>query len=268
MGGWGLGPWGLGPWGFEGASGLTIESVTAFTERSVVVQLSKAPRHMSTIVVGDALNPKTWTVTDRDSGASLLVLAVRDTGSGSAFELFLLEKLSSSLVSMRVGSTTLVDTSGALIDPPFFFDTPGCKAPSVSRSPVALVDVANVPASPDLLSGTLLVGTDGDYLVQSGSDFLRKLIIRRITTTPGDFTFLPSYGVGLASKEPIPASDMVKLQAALELQITREPEIAKAKVVLTLTPDSVLTIQVAAVLSKTNQQVVVSIPVTSPQVAF
>jgi len=261
MGGWGTGSWGLSTWGFGGGSGLSIVSAYALTERSIVVTLTKAPLANNTIVVGDALNPKTWTITRQDTGEDLLVIASRKI-TDESFELYTLRKFAHALITHEVSSTTLVDPSGDLIDPPTSTTFAGCKKVVVTPAPTATLDLRNIPAGDSsVASGTLQVGTDGDYISSGGEEFLRKLIIRRLITQPGEFLYNPTYGVGLRDKEPLPTSDLPKLQAQIELQLQREPEIKNVATTLTLTSDNILTVQVQATLRKTNQQVVLSMPI-------
>jgi hypothetical protein len=63
-----------------------------------------------------------------------------------------------------------------------------------------------------------------------------KLLLRRLTTSPGAFAHLDpaSYGVGLRSKEPLPSADLFRLRALIQQQVMREPEIESASVQLTL----------------------------------
>jgi hypothetical protein len=260
--GWGLSPYGLFPYGFGPAGTLSITQAYATSERTVRVVLSIAPRAVSPLDTGDALNPKTWQVTRSDSGAQLLVLAAAQI-STTVFDLYTLDKLGHALIQHAVSSTTLVDSSGGPITPPTSAAFAGCAFVPVTRAPTALLDLRNVSTSETSIGGVYEVGSDGDYTVHGGVEFLRKLIIRRLVTMPGEFFYLNSaYGIGFRVKEPLPGNDLIKLQVAIQQQLLREPEFLRVAVSLSLSGDNVLTIQVSAVLRRSNEEVV--IPITAP----
>ncbi len=77
----------------------------------------------------------------------------------------------------------------------------------------------------------------GDYAVDEGEDSLRKRCTRRLVTKPNGFAHLPGYGVGIPdhAKRLALASVIVSLTTEAEVQIAREPEVAKARVRI-LTP--------------------------------
>mgnify|MGYP001205205386 CR=1 FL=1 len=102
-------------------------------------------------------------------------------------------------------------------------------------------------------------GTEqGQDQAQRGAALLRKLIIRRLTTTPGDFFHLPKYGVGLKVKQPIPAGNLVRFRTLVERELLLEPDLAQVAVAITQS-SNILTIQVRAVLTKSGQQVSVGL---------
>ena len=78
-------------------------------------------------------------------------------------------------------------------------------------------------------SGTLTITTGGDYASQSGAELIKKLVLRRLISKPGDFFHLPNYGLGLRVKEPIPNVDLRKLAVQIEEQVNLEPEVAESR---------------------------------------
>lgn len=259
--GWGLSSFGLFSYGMGPPGSLYLVGAYPLSERTLRVFLSVKAKADSTIDAGDALNPKTWTVTRDDTGAQLLVLAVARVDD-TTFDLYMLDKLQPSLIEHTVETTTLLAATGGLIVAPTDVPFVGCSYAAPARSPVALVDLRNVPNNETDIGGIYEVGSDGDYVTHSGAEFLKKLIIRRLVTLPGEFFFLTEYGIGFRVKEPLPGNDLVQLAAAIELQLLKEPEFSKVGVGLALSGDNVLTIQVAAVLRRSNEQVV--IPITVP----
>jgi hypothetical protein len=270
--GWGSGPWGSSGWGGFGVSTssvgtMSLVSADAISERQVQVLLSAPPLSNSTIAVGDALNPKTWSVKRLDSGAELVVLATRMIGVQTV-ELYTLTKFAASLIQHRVDASNLLDASGAPIGLPDTVDFPGCKLQPLTAIPQSLSDFANTPISDTGFGGTLTVGSSGDYLHDSGQLFLRKLVIRRLTTTPNEFFYLTGYGLGIRVKEPLREADVPKLQAAAQLQLMQEPEFSSVRVSVSLTANGTMFLGVAATMRLDNSQVKVQIPVTANLVSL
>jgi len=121
---------------------------------------------------------------------------------------------------------------------------------------LAAVDIANpqVPKEP-FFAGTLQLGADGDYLLESGPQLIRKLWLRRLVTQKRDFFHLPEYGVGIRLKEPIPAANLGKLKTQIEEQLLREPEVKSVNVTVTMDTRGILTVQARGVLRKTGEEV-------------
>lgn len=232
--GWGLGEWGLSPWSFGADVTLTLTFAVPATIRSVRVSLSIAPLAMSPLSTGDALNPRTWTLTRGDTGEVIPVYAVTMEDSTTAI-LLLLTVLGSFHVLHTVSTDTLVDTSGNLISYPRTYTFPGlvvAPAPAVT-DPIDLKSLV-VPGSD--VAASLVIGTGGDYENESGSRLLKKLIVRRLISTPGDWAHMPTYGAGLKTKRPLPSRDLPALAALFEQQIELEPSVDSARVDLSYNP--------------------------------
>lgn len=258
-GGWGSGGWGGMGWGGGGGS-LAIVAANAISERQVQVELTTEPLHVSTIGLGDALNPLTWSVVNDATGEELVVIGARMIDT-TLVELYTLVKFGASLIDHTVSSSTLLDSNGSPIVSPTSVDFLGCLKGVPSEIPDDQVDLANLQVSPDTLAGVLRIGSDGDYVHQSGEELLQKLIIRRLTTTPNEFFYLPTYGLGLRVKEPFYLTDMPKLQSAAQLQLSQEPEISEVRVQASISSNGILLLGVRARLRKTNQQVRTTIPI-------
>lgn len=264
--GWGASPWGSGMGG-GGGSPMSIVDAYAVSERQVQVVLSSAPRAVSTIGVGDALNPLTWSVKRIDTGEELVVLAVRMLDTMTA-ELYTLHKFYPALVEHRVSAPTLLNAGGGPIIPPTQDDFPGCFAEPHADVKQGISDFVNMPVSDQDFGGVLVVDSSGDYAHQSGVPLLMKLVIRRLVTAQTEFFYLDDYGLGLRVKETLRYSDIPKVQAAAQLQLLQEPEFATVAVALVLKNSGVLYIGVHAVLRKDNSQVSVNIPVPTNLVAL
>jgi phage baseplate assembly protein W len=243
---------------------MSFDSALATSTRTVRVTLTADARAVSAIGTGDALNPATWRVVSLDHAANVdvtfTVLAVRQV-SPSVYELLLLEKLGSYLVTHVVSSTTLLDETGSLVSVPRSADFLGIEEASARQDLVAPADLRNnpVPRSP---AGTLVVDSAGDYETHSGVALLKKLILRRLTTAPGDFFHLPDYGLGLRAKDPMNPAELPRLKAEVERQVMLEPEVDAVRAQVSLDRDGVLTIQLR-VRTKTGDEFEDRIPIPS-----
>ncbi len=262
--GWGSDDFGLLPYGDAAASiGVSLSKAAVFSTREVDVTVSNLVQDNSPYLSGDALNPNTWTLQRLDTSAFLNVVSVLQVGTYT-YRLTTLEEFGPVTVSHRVGSTTLKDVGGFPIVAPrnadFFglFDEDKTTVQKrLGAKQVSTQDLANpqVPRG-EWFAGTLQLSASGDYVLDSGAALVRKLILRRLMTTPGDFFHLPNYGVGIRTKEPLPAANLGKLKTAIEQQCAQETEIENIAAYLSLSPaNGILTIKVKATLKKTGEAV-------------
>jgi len=253
--------------------GTSILAAVALSTREVKVTLSGEPKHSSEFVVGDAFNPATWTVQRIDSGAFLIVVGV-NAYSPLQYGLVVLEEFGPVTVEHRASSNTLLDVSGNLLVAPrqasFYGLLAAAALPGQKAAlRVASVDIANPPlpvTAPDMVGGTLTIDGAGDYDVVSGTALLRKLILRRLITRPGDFFHLPGYGVGLAEKEPLSAGNLARFRTEIERQVRLEPDAEDVRAAVLLESSGVLTVRVTARQRTTNQAVSVTVPLQAQAV--
>jgi hypothetical protein len=119
-------------------------------------------------------------------------------------------------------------------------------------------DLANPPAPPGLnsIGGTLVMDASGDYKLVSGAALLKKLILRRLTTRPGEFAHLPNYGLGFAVKEPLRDSDLIALRGDVEAQVLLEPDVATANVLLSFNnAEGIVVCRIRATMRSTGETV-------------
>ena len=258
MPGWGLGGWGLGSWGLGlGPFPFSIAGAYASSTRSIHVILTQ-PADLAT-----ALSPNSWTIKRLDTGEFFTVITVVDGPLNQEFDVYTIERFPAYPIQLEIRAESLLSATLVPIAPPRFAVVYGLVASVAPNSP-KVVDLENPQyEQPDRVAGTLRVDSSGDYVDHTGVPFLRKLIIRRLMTTPGGFFHLPNYGVGIRLKEPLPTGDLVKLRTEIQQQVLKEPEFDSAKVSISLGTNGVLTIIVQAILSTTQQEVV--IPIEVPQ---
>jgi hypothetical protein len=252
MAGYGQLSWGTSRYGVGPSGPFTLTAAAALDTHRVRVTLSRAAQAVSAALPGDALNPATWTVTRSDTGAVLTLLAV-EGGAGSVFALVTLDPLAGYNVSHTVAATTLKAANGDLISTPSSATFQGLAEAAVSQPAQGApgsVDLRNLPVpDPVHFGGTLVMTPGGDYDVETGTALVKKLILRRLFSAPGDFFHLPDYGLGLRVKEPIAPGAMSRLKAEIERQVKLEPEVEQVRASLSLSTDGVLIVRVQARLT-------------------
>lgn len=269
--GFGLDPFGLGPFGSAGDP-LLLANAFASSTNSVRVTFNTPPRQSSMDAIGDVLNPDTWVLTDSLTGAFFTVLTVVPVSAPLVFDIFVLEPFTNQ-EPLQVFSSALLAPNGDLITPPRFFNFFGVAALAMQPSQLAatrklaVTDIANPPAptGSNSLAGTLVVTPGGDYATETGTDLLKKLIIRRLTTPQGAFFHLPNYGVGLRVKEKLPIGDLVKLKAQIESQVKQEPEVQDVSATVSLS-NNILTVLLAVKERSTGTRI--DIPLQSTLQGF
>lgn len=266
--GWGLGNWGTSPWG-TGTGGL-LESygrIYATGDRRVRVVLTFEPAHTQVNAEGDALNPKTWIVRDPQTGRRFYVLAVEEV-SPTEYDLTTLEMLENAQVTLQLKSDTLrYATGGPVLG--FSIDFAGQTATynvssqaQTTAAGYALRDVANPPTPNSPVGGTLDVTSEGDYKSVTGAPLIKKLIMRRLMATPGDFFHLPDYGAGLSEKVPMAATDLRRLSKLIEDQVLLEPDVSAVKVSLSMiAATQTLVVQMQVRLQQSGESVAVGVAV-------
>lgn len=255
----GLSPWGLSPWGLTPLPIVQLVSAVPSGDCTLLVTFSNPPLAKSPIGEGDALNPLSWVLV-RGDGFVFLVMNVRQV-SAIVYELYALQKFSSVLVEHNVAAVVFKPSGGYIDEPSSLFFLGLVASHPATTQPSMGVDLSNPAHDTNRPGGTLLVDASGDYVNEGGLAFFKKLIIRRLTTSLGAFFHLTDYGTNLRLKEPLPISDMVKLQAQITIALQREPEFQSVGTRLSLDADGTLLIEVSVKLITGGAQLVV--PVTA-----
>lgn len=228
---WGTGGWGVSPWGGGVLTGPAITGTYAISDRIVHVTLDLPARAVSPTTVGDALCPTTWSITNPASGQVWTILSVRQVSS-TEYELLTLERLDNYFTSMTVATAYLLDPTGTVSGGASSQTFLGVVEEALStnqkrtaKKGLALVDVANPPTPNSPVGGTLELLSSGDYKQVGGDALLRKLVLRRLTTAPGDFWYLPDYGLGIQEKVVLFSNDVRALKTAIENTVLEEPDV-------------------------------------------
>ena len=84
------------------------------------------------------------------------------------------------------------------------------------------------PAHPGGTTQAYRFDDSGDVAIAGNTASLKKRLFRRITTQPGQFAFLPGYGVGLTLKALARANRMQELSNLISEQVKLEPDVLNA----------------------------------------
>ncbi len=266
MSGFGTSQWGLDGYGV--VPYLSIAHAYAISTHQVVVVLTKPPQMVSEFVVGDVRAIGSWMIERVDTGETLRVSQIDPFDAPLSWVVTTIDQFQPTTTTMRITAVGLKDAGGSLVQLPRTADFAGVTEFNISTPTqiaasrgVVTRDLANRPAptggNETNTSGTLQI-IGGDYALVSGAEMVKKLIIRRLTATPGDFFHLPNYGCGLRVKEPLPGGSFARLKASIQRELLLEPDVATVSVQLTQTENS-LTVLVKATMSGTGQQVDVSV---------
>jgi len=269
--GWGTGQWGQSPWGLGTIfSANHIVNAYAIANRTVRVTLAATPLAKDNTIVGDALDPNTWTVRNVDEDEDLTVLTVGQYNA-TTFDLSLLKELGSIFETQEVDATLLLDSGGLPLGPPQTFEFPGLLADTdeddttrQAARQLTSTDIANPPFadSTGANGGTLVINAGGDYRNVTGPDLVKKLIIRRLTTTKGAFFHLPDYGMGFRPKWVFYPSQLLTLQKEIADQVALEREVESATATVTILSGTSVSVTVNAKLR--NYQDPISVTLTAP----
>jgi hypothetical protein len=222
---------------------LSVVNVMPQDSRRVRVHLTEAPQAVSPALLGDATNIDVWSFTNTRTLEATIVLTAQyvgiDLSTYPSVDLFLAKAMDARPNRYEATCPTLLSALGVLIVPPTSAQCYGLgvKNPQEEVGQVVPFDLANRPSpSSSTVGGTLVIGPNGDYTSESGVSLLKKLILRRLTTSLGGFFHLPEYGIGLEDKVLVHDSDLPRLKRQIEHQIAREPDISEASVQLTWNP--------------------------------
>jgi hypothetical protein len=234
---WGIGEWGLTYFGTDPS--LYMQNAVAVTTHSVLVTLSTNAQAISPLAPGDALNPRSWTVTRVTGGLNYTVIGVLKI-TDRRFQLFLRTALSSVNFLHRVTSTDLRTPTGLLISAPYYTEFRGVLPEEAIVDRHRPFDLA----STEIVGGSLKTNEAGGYVRVYGDELIKKMIIRRLVTMPGAyFHIAPSeFGQDLKIKEPLRISSLAALKVQIEQEVLKEPGVTGAQISLTLS-SSVLTIR-------------------------
>lgn len=263
--GWGLDYWGVGPWGIlpPDLGSFELESFFATSERTVRVTFTQAALVGTPLLAGAALNVRTWSLATNDTPTvNPIILGVREIegSEGRQFELYTLRKLPRYPSTLTLSCATILSAASApLAGVPSLVAHGAAQARTTirdNRSTPSDLKSAQVPGA--TLAAVLKPTAGGDYEVESGDELLRKMVIRRLTTEPGEFAFLPeNFGIRMRVKSAIRGGGGLNdLREQIEAQVRQEPDVVEARAVLSYKPNlGLLQVQIRMVRKSTGRPV-------------
>jgi hypothetical protein len=244
-------PYGSGP-----GAAMEVVSALAVATSSVLVTLSAQPLAASPTGVGDATNPFTWQVNalnpDGSVGASFPVVSAETTANPLSIQVNVFGAFPpwTNSPNLQIAAPGLLALDGSLVGANIA-QFSGCQAVAQSTpeqvaaaQQLAPADIANPPYQGPTGGGTLVMGSDGDYATETGIALTKKLIVRRLMTSPGAFYHLPDYGAGLGVKQPLPLGEAVKLQKRVKQQALKVRGVTSADVSVVVRSGQVVSVSI------------------------
>lgn len=227
---------------------------TALNSNTVRVYLSAEPRHVGPLGSADVLNRDNWELGLVSAGDPKVVepeigklenvqfagdfLVASGIAEPNAFSVDIrtARRLANQDSTFRVvASTAIEDKLGTYTIPPDPYDRDDFPGVMVVRTREARRPARERQAREDLhydfFAGTYRLDQSDDLGLHSGDDALKKRIIRRILTSPGQFRHLERYGVGRVDvKKLFDATRLGELRLAVIRQVKEEEEVSSVSV--------------------------------------
>ena len=220
------------------SSALGLAGVAQYSLNSLDVGFTADPIAFDPYATGDALNPSSYSITSELCRAPMIV-RVECVGPG-VFRLFFDAKLKNGC-EYRISMSGIETEFGELLgSASAMFVALGSGSASSSSIERNQTDFLNIPGS----SAGVQYDSSGDIANHSGISYLRKRILRRITTVAGGFFHLPAYGAGQKLKGHTSRARQRVLESKIKAQCELEPDVNKVRVVVRNTHASIFFVTV------------------------
>ncbi len=226
-----------------------ILAVNAIQNNIIDVDFSMPPLAQNSNDTADVLNALNWTLKDQNNNvipiASIsvptftglqnnqgIVSGANLTNVKNGLSAFITTAgpLNAGMTYTLTASATLQDTNGDVISGNLVWSFQGLYASEVVTY---LINLVGNDLSYDFINNDINATTDGDWDTQTGVDQVKKKILRRLTTKPGGFFHIPSFGLAIPSKTLLLPSKVLKMQKDVKRQIMQEPGVTDANVSIT-----------------------------------
>jgi hypothetical protein len=200
-------------------------------------------------IADDALNPDNWTLTAADPTSHIpFIQVVEALDDGATIRIYFDADLTDGATYTIAIDSSVPDADGNPITAPYDADVVVPLlgfVPVVARLPgEQRVDVRSAASAYKKVGGTPRYDATGDLANETGADYLRKRIIRRVTHVRGSIFHLPNYGAGKRLKTLITPAKMAAYQAEVKAQVLREPDVRGAEVAVERIAANVLRISI------------------------
>lgn len=230
-----------------GPNDFRVLLVTPVESNLLRVYFTQEPRHLSPLGDTDALSRLNWSISiasglapapvvERVENALARPLDVPGYAAAWSVDLRVDRVLQQRAWYLVVASSAIVSATGVTLSlSPYDRGTsPGIMVPPERRPRRPRTTTRGTDFFFDTFAGRYVLTSSGDIAVHSGLDALKKRIIRRLITTPGSFSHLPSYGAGLRAKRLFTSTEVASMRGAILRQVRQEEEVADASVAIDL----------------------------------
>jgi len=236
-GAFGSGGFGAVPFGAASGIGISI-LVTQESLNSVLVDLTDVPV-VPDILGPDPLDVSSWSLSLGSpvlSGAALPLVQAVEYVDGDTVRVLFDAPCTPGQVYVLTYLPAVDLPCGITAAASFLaFATPLTLGPIVAGLTQGRFDLANPQLQADAAGnvvalGTLQVDSTGDLALETGVPYLRKRVLRRLTTPVGAFLDLVGYGLAIPSKRNLRASEMIRLKVLAQQQIQQEPDVLSVSI--------------------------------------
>lgn len=208
---------------------------TPLNSNTIRAWFTVEPQHRSVIGANDALNRLLWTPSVLIGTAIAPIVEVIENVHANELPLYpdawsvdirVDRRLDVRSTYRIVVASNIVSALGVMLSPGFDRgEFPGIINIEPRIRPVATVVTRGVDLRYDFFEGRYILDDRRDIDVHGGIVALKKRIIRRLVTAPGEISALPDYGCGLQSKKLINTTNINDVRARIEQQIRKEEEV-------------------------------------------
>lgn len=226
---------------------ISVAGVGQYAMNAVDVGFNTLPLIFDQFAEGDAMNPASYAITRTDGEAVPFILSLECVGPG-VIRIYVDAPFEEG-VEYIITTSGITSTAGELLGAvdSARFTAFGRGRVSVSADvSESRTDLLNAEGADSIEDG-LRYDPSGDLANQSGRSYLRKRLLRRITTALGGFFHLPEYGAGQKPKTRISASRVSRMEKLIKAQCEREPDVQKVSVSASIRSISIVRVVVTVI---------------------
>lgn len=232
-------------------SPFELVGAAQFALNSIDLGFSLEPAARNDGAPGDALTVSAYTLTAVDPASAVVPRIIWAERVGPGVIRLYTDAVLDADAEYMVTVTGVVSAEGAYTLLPGSTEATlhtfarGTPPPAQPIAGEVRTDLRNAPGE-GALTGALEYDETGDLANESGTAYLRKRILRRLTTARGGFFHLPDYGVGLTKQlKRLITEDLVRrMRSRIAAQVRAEPGVIEAKVSIRRRATSILDVSI------------------------